>query len=53
MIISLPYLQEEEQARLVRIQQLDKNVTQFDKRVRPYIDSLQQDCEEAGFVDNR
>ena len=37
------YVQEEEQARLTRIQQRDEAVTEFDKRVRPYIDALQQE----------
>ena len=36
------YVQEEEQAKLTRIQQRDEAVTEFDKRVRPYIDALQQ-----------
>ena len=38
--------QEEEQARLTRIQQRDEAVTEFDKRVRPYIDALQQESAE-------
>jgi hypothetical protein len=37
---------EEEQARLARIQQREKAVTGFDKMVRPYIDSLQQQEDE-------
>lgn len=39
--------QEEEQARLTRIQQVDEAVTEFDKRVRPYIDTLQQEADET------
>lgn len=40
------YSQEEEQARLTRIHQVDEAMTEFDKRVRPYIDTLQQEASE-------
>ncbi|CAI8037769.1 hypothetical protein GBAR_LOCUS21120 [Geodia barretti] len=44
---------EEEQARLARIQLRDKAVTGFDKMVRPYIDSLQQQEEEEATCSRR
>ena len=46
-------VQEEEQARLARIQLRDKAVTGFDKMVRPYIDSLQQQEEEEATCSRR
>ena len=42
-VIHFIIAQEGEQARLVRIQQRDEAVTEFDKRVRPYIDALLQE----------
>ena len=40
--LTVHWPQEEELARLVRIQQTEEEVKQFDQRVRPFLDSLQQ-----------